>query len=267
MSISPQELFECLVKLNGLNSAKAADLAGVKRPNVYAWLAGKKQVMSQEREERLLQNFGVINGTLSKDIVYRWRVESDTACFKLVLNHLFNPDDLDKAIIYFVDVENSKHYNVLRIPFTEGDLFVLVIFNSQQNTGYPLTKEKIGFGINGQKLNVPDWQWDKWWDSEKLDAKKFCLEADMLLKKQGDVNQLWATDQPMDIKMRLLYEEQIIEKTAENAGLRALIRALLNEMRAAKFKSKLLDKEERDITFKDFYNHELKKLRNMEEDI
>lgn len=265
--MNPQDLFECLIQLNGLNSAKAADLAGIKRPNIYAWLARKKQVMSKEREERLFQTFGIINGRLSTDFVYRWRIEIGSICFVQVLKHLLPQEALDKAIIHLLEVENSGLYNALIIPQTEGDLILLVISNSPHFSGYPLTKEDIGFGSVGSKIYVPDWQWDKWWGNDKLEVRQFNAEADMLLRKQGESNQLWASDQPMDINLKAFYETQLLEKTAENAGLRALIRALLGEMRDAKLKSKLLQKEERDLRFKEFYSHELKKLRNIEEDI
>ena len=74
MEISNLDLFKCLVSLSGMNNAQVADVVGINRPNLYTWLSGKSQVMSKEREEKLLSVLGVYKGKISRNIVHRWRV-------------------------------------------------------------------------------------------------------------------------------------------------------------------------------------------------
>ena len=59
-----KEIFKILTHLSGLNNATIADLAGVKRPNLYSWLGGKTQAMSDENIEKLFNVLGVYKGCL-----------------------------------------------------------------------------------------------------------------------------------------------------------------------------------------------------------
>ena len=65
----------------------------------------------------------------------------------------------------------------------------------------------------------------------------------------------------LDIDLLTTYQSQLVQHTAENAGLRAIIRALLRELRDLKPKHKLLDKANRDVIYHEFYEHELSKIR------
>ena len=261
MSISNLDLFNCLVSLSGMNNAKVADLAGINRPNLYAWLSGKSQIMSKEREEKLLAALGVVDGKLSGNIVHRWRVDADAINIRAALNHLENKEYLDAAEIIFVKTDESASgkielYNLIEIPRPDGKLTILASFNKPLKNEYPINSTKLKFGHNGKNIVIWADLWARWWNKDELSKQEFwsdapnCLVIENVDTKQIDDKDLIAS-----------YENTILENKAEDAGLRAIIRSLLNELRKVKPESKLLDPSERADIYNEFYKNEKNKLK------
>lgn len=258
-----KEIFKILTHLSGLNNATIADLAGVKRPNLYSWLGGKTQAMSDENIEKLFNVLGVYKGKLSSEIVYRWQADADLQNIKAVLTHFLEQNVLDKADINFIEIEGyettlQEKYNLIHIPGAKDSLTILLANNSPQQISFPVKSSKLGFGKDNKRISISIDQWSRWWGADNLSSSAFWIEASLYLSSQTKNVQV---NDELDIDLLTTYQSQLVQNTAENAGLRAIIRALLRELRNLKPKHKLLDKANRDVIFNEFYAHEIDKLR------
>lgn len=258
--MNTQKLFKELVKLHGLNNAKVADLSGVKRPNLYNWLSGKSQVMSKEREDNLLKVLGVVNGKLMTDVVHRWHVDKELNNIKTTLSLLEDPVNLNNTDIYFVKTDASatgqaELFSLLRIPRAADFLTIMVSYEKPLSTEYPVKSAKLGFGNDLKTINVWADEWYGWWNKENLSTKDFLSEASTHIISNG----IDKSEQSIDRDLIAKYENTIRENKAIDGGLRALIRALLKELRIKAPDSNLLDPEIRMKVYKKEYENEIKK--------
>jgi len=258
--MNTQQLFKELVKLLGLNNAKVADLAGVKRPNLYNWLSGKSQVMSKEREDNLLKVIGVINGKLATEIVHRWNSDKDLSNIKTILNQLEDAQDLKQTEIYFVKTDASatgqvELFSLLRIPRASEFVTILVSYEKPLSTEYPVKSAKLGFGNDMKTINVWSDVWYGWWNKETLTMKDFMFEASAYINTTSTDQ----TEQSVDKDLIARYENTIRECKAVDAGLRAVIRALLNELRLKAPGSPFLNASVRMKEYLAEYDKEIKK--------
>ena len=262
-----RDLFKALANFSTFNNAAIADSAGVKRPNLYSWLGGKSQSMSEDNIEKLFNILGVKKGKLSSEIVYRWQLEdSEASHIKDVLKHFLNQEYLNNAEIHFIEIEGyeakqvAKH-NLIRIPIgTHEGITILVTSNNKLNVGFPIKSSKLGFGQDKQKITVNLDQWFRWMESDTLSSAEFWIEASFYISAQHVVSTSVLND---DIDIKISYENQLIEKIAENAGLRAIIRSLIRELRLLKPKHVLLNQDNRDLIYKEYFQHEISKIRKV----
>lgn len=259
MEISNLDLFKCLVSLSGMNNAQVADMVGINRPNLYTWLSGKSQVMSKEREEKLLSVLGVYKGKLSGNIVHRWRVGENLENIRTALTLLETKENLDTAEIYFVKTDASatgkiELFNLMVIPRREDEVTILVTLEKPLSTEYPIKKTKLTLGKDCQIIDIWADLWYRWWNKEELTSEEFWSEASHIIETKKDT-----PEKIVDIDLIASYENQISINKAEDAGLRAIIRGLLNELRKVAPKSKLLDQSERAKIYQEYYDHEINK--------
>ncbi|HOY70279.1 MAG TPA: hypothetical protein PL131_10965 [Methylotenera sp.] len=259
-----RDLFKTLVSLSNFNAAKIADLAGVKRPNLYTWQGGKTQALSDGNIESLFNILGIIKGKLSPEIVYRWQVDFEVDNLKSVLKHFVSQDFLNQAVIYFIEIDGyneteSKKHNLIQIPQPTGNLTILISAENRQAVGFPVKSAKLGFGKDSEKVNISSEQWLNWWDATLLSSTQFWTEFSLYLKTFNSESNTYNDQQ--DIDQLNAYQSIITEKTAENAGLKAIVRSLLRELRIVNPKNTLLNHENRDLIYREFYEHELSKMR------
>lgn len=259
--MNTQKLFKELVKLHGLNNAKVADLSGVKRPNLYNWLSGKSQVMSKEREDNLLKVLGVFNGKLMTDVVHRWHADKDLSNIKTTLSLLEDPVNLNDTEIYFVKTDASatgqaELFSLLRIPRGAEFLTIMVSYEKPLSTEYPVKAAKLGFGNDLKIINIYSDKWYGWWNKEILSFKEFWSEASAYINTSG----IDKTEVSNDKDLIATYETTIRENKAVDAGLRAIIRALLNELRIKAPESTLLKASVRKIEYYKEYENEKEKF-------
>ena len=258
-----RDLFKTLVSLSNLNNAKIADKADVKRPNLYTWLGGKPQALSEGNIESLFNMLGVIRGRLSPEIVYRWQVDFDVDNLKNALQHFVNQEVLNQAEIYFLEIDgydeaDSRKYNLIHIPQSTGGISILIAAATNQTVGFPIKTAKLGFGKDGQTVRISREQWANWWNVDVLSSINFWTEFSLYVSKSN--SKTTSSINPQDVDQLATFEKIIIDKTAENAGLKAIIRSLLRELRIANPKNTLLNHENRDLIYREFFEHELSKM-------
>ena len=259
-----RDLFKILISFSNLNAAKIADLAGVKRPNLYTWQSGKSQALSEGNIESIFNILGVIKGKLSSEIVYRWKIDFDEAQLKNVLQQFVNQQILNQSEIYFIEIDgytetDSKKYSLIHIPHSTGAISILISGSTNQSVGFPIKSTKLGFGKDCQKVNISSEQWANWWSVDVLSSINFWTEFSLYLSN-SNMNAT-SSNELQDVDQVAAFKNIIIEKTAENAGLRAIIRSLMRELGVLKPNHQLLKKENRNLIYKEFYEHENSKIR------
>ncbi len=265
-----QDLFKHLIKFNDMTVAHLANISKLSRPNIYAWLNEKPKIISQERETEMMRYLGLEDGKLSTKIVHKWNIDPSARLFKELLIHFYGNDILKKVIVNFVNT-GSRLCNIVRIPFMntnhlQQEVILLLMCKDPLSRGYPFDIKKLGFGISGDDRYIADWQWDKWWEDELCKPQTFNVEYGILTHHKNEANNsqdfvIGNTDEATNyVELKLSFKNQLIEKAADNAGLRALIRALLNEISQLNNKSKWLDKKNRDLIYDENYKSEFDKL-------
>lgn len=267
-----QDLFKHLIKFNDMTVAHLANISKLSRPNIYAWLNEKPKIISQERETEMMRYLGLEEGKPSTKIVHKWNIDPQAKVFKELLVYFYGNDILQKVEVNYVNT-GSRLCNVVRIPINSAntdnlppEVIILLMCKDPLSRGYPFDIKKIGFGINGDDLYIADWQWDKWWEDELCKPHTFNVEYGILTNHINETSDLQdleieSTDEVTNyVELKLSFKKQMIEKTADNAGLRGLIRVLLNEISELNSKSKWLDKKNRDLIYEDNYKSEFDKL-------
>lgn len=259
--IYSQDLFKKLITITGSTNATIADRARVKRPNLYNWLSGKPQVMSHERVEQLFETLGIRHGKLSSSVVHRWYADKDSSNIRTLLTQFETPNSLNTLEIYFVKINDgsvgqSELFNLIRIPRLDENIFILVTSEKPLIAEYPVKSTKLGFGIDQHTIELWSDQWSRWWRDEGLSPE----ELWQTIKSKLNMNTGSSVEQPIDMDLIAKYEQQILIHKAEDAGLRAIIRDLLKELRNKVPESKLLDASERLKIYNDSYMNEMEKF-------
>lgn len=147
-------------------------------------------------------------------------------------------------------------YNLIQIPRLEGKLTILASFDKPLSIEYPINSTKLKFGHNGKTIEIWADLWTRWWNKDELSSQEFWSDASSYLEtKNADAKQIDDKD------LIASYEHIIFENKAEDAGLRAIIRSLLNELRKVAPKSKLLDQSERAYIYNEYYDNEKSKIK------
>lgn len=274
-----QDLFRHLIKFKDITVAHLANLSKVSRPNIYAWLNEKPKIISQEREIDMMRYLGLEDGTPSTNIVHKWNIDPSAKLFKALLVHFYGNDLSQILVISFINTGNGL-FNVVRIPTQKPgatgiieEVVILVSCNDPLSRGYPVNNDKLDISCKGRDIYVSEWQWNKWWEDDLLIPQTFNMEYGILIENaytsanQQDKHNGSAEDVESYVALKLSYKKQMIEKTAENAGLRAIIRGFMRDLKERKIDSEFLDKKRRDITYKEFYDAEFEKLNGTVDEI
>lgn len=251
-----QSLVKCLIQLKGIRPAEVADASNIRRPNLYTWFKGRSQILSEQMITALMETLGVINGVINNKIIHSWQVDESLDALKMVLDALFDKDELAKIEIYFVDCGKNRLFNLLRTP---DNATILVSFGKSKGDGYPLNATKCGFGIDKGMVEIPHRIWEEWRSVKTLmTTMDFWISADPYFYNLTEIKSPVVTPENL-IDICTKYEKEIIEQTAINAGLRGLIRALLSEIRKLDPKNAFLKHNERDHIYEAYYNAEVNK--------
>lgn len=251
-----QYLVKYLIQLNGIRPAEVADASNIRRPNLYTWFKGRSQILSEQMIIALMETLGVINGVLNNKIIHRWNVDESLDTMKMVLDELFDKDELAKIEIYFVDCGKNRLFNLLRTP---DNATILVSFGKSKGDGYPLNATKCGFGIDKGVVEMPHRIWEEWRSVKTpMTTMDFWICADPYFCNVAEIKSPVVTPENL-IDICTKYEKEIIEQAAVNAGLRGLIRALLGEVRKIDSKNELLKHNKRDRVYEEYYNAEVNK--------
>ena len=264
MNIDYQPLARVLMELLEVNPTMIASEVGIGRTNIYSWLKGKQRTLSEQSVAKLMECLGISADKLSRKIVHRWRANS-VESVKLCLDALFPSGKLASTEIIQVNCDSSGYFNILRIPDSElGDTTIMVSPASQLSTGTLISSRTLGFGRDMKGIELDISQWNKWWNIRPLlTAHEFWLTAEPFLNLKVKPTFQGKEDESVDPQLlKTSYEKVIIEKTAENAGLRAIIRSVLRELRAKDPGNEWLNDDRRKWIYDEFYRQEMEKFHN-----
>ena len=263
MSINKQSLARLLMELQEVTPTMIASEVGIGRTNIYSWLKGKQRTLSEQSVTKLMECLGISADKLSQKIVHRWRADS-VESVKICLVALFSSAKLSSIEIIPVNCDSSGHFTIFRVTDSElGDTTIMLAPASQLSSSTFISSKTLGFGIDLEVVALDISQWNKWWDSRPLlTSQEFWLTAKPFLNLkvkptiQGEEIELI---DPQLLKTR--YEKVIIEKTGENAGLRAIIRSILRELREKDPGNEWLNEDRRKWIYDEFYRQEMEKLK------
>lgn len=259
-------LVKNLIELNGLSISKAAEVMNIQRTNLSSWLNGKPNVFSMKKIEVMLAalglnimsdpSTGIRLCSISPDIVHLWQIPKDAQSLIEVLRSTEDEESLKWMEIIQVDASPKGHFNILRRKSNSGDLIILVASKDSTSRTYPISSEDLGFGKMAGKIQIPLEKWIAWWRTKSLSTAHLRNELESLTRTEQIIA-------PIDNELNKRELEntvgKLIEAQCSNEGLKAIIRALLEELRKNDPENRLLIKENRDEIYKEYYESEAKK--------
>ena len=260
-------LIRSLIELNGLSISKAAEVMNIQRSNLSSWLNGKPNVFSIKKIEVMLDALGmrVISDSsagirlcyLSTEVIHLWQVEKDGASLSHVLRHTEPETSLKWMEIIQVDALPNGKFNLIRRKSESGDLLILLANKDVASNSYPISPESLGFGKAAGNIKIPLEKWIGWWKTKILSVSQLRNELESLTS-------LEKIRAPFDDTLARHELESAINKLKESQctteGLKAIIREFLHEIKRISPGNRLLNHEERDKIFNDYYDKESKLL-------
>lgn len=257
------DLIRNLIDLNGLSISKAADLMGIQRTNLSSWLNGKSNVFSTVKIDGMLESLGMHaignNSTgvricyLSHDHVHRWHVDESSTALTDVLKATESNEALEWLEIFQVNASPKGSFNIIRRKSKSGDLYILVTNKNPSSVTYPISAENIGFGKKAGNISLPTEKWIAWLKAQTLPTSTFRNEISEYLDATNTVE---AADESILKHQIEEMSKELKDSIRTNDGLRAVIRALLGEIRKLDKNNKMLDHQIRD----DIFNEEVNKF-------
>ena len=128
-------LIKVLMPLRGLTQGKLATQAGVNPSNFSGWLRGMSNVLSKERELKLLKELGVHSSRLDTSVIHDWKIKEEVLDrantegmqqLSNVLRYLFAKDDgATSKLCLHMSTDNPE---VGMIEFNENTKYDAVVF-------------------------------------------------------------------------------------------------------------------------------------------
>jgi len=273
------KLAKNLIALSDLKGVRLANSVGIKSPNYYNWWNNKPKFVSDNAIQKLLEVLGISDGYLNQNIIHRWFVTSENEV-NSVLKCLILPNQEIKeqfkaSQIFQIFTHNNVRFSILKLETVSQTNLILCFNRSPNITTFPINADKLNFGTNiFIKEQIASDIFAKWSNSSFiLDVQTFAQEVKKYLKidlvDSIDDNNL-ENEQNLDDSTALsehinfISSDEKKDLLATQEGLKALIRALLREVKRLDPKSKLLQEQDRKDIFDDFYQHEFNKLSNIQ---
>lgn len=272
-AIPPHELCAWLIALSGLTRAEIARATGNNPANLSQWLQGRSKMLSEERQQRVLEWLGIRNGKLDASNVHRWKVGNDFTALRGVLQATETPATLKSVSIHQVDTDHSHNARspvLLAIPRPESPTIILIERPSSAGR-HPLRLDSasLGIGSNGNDLQIAPSHLlgnnDSLPTSTLLRAVHIEISdtgrGKALANKDGKQHEIATSDQLLLDKERIItiLGQDIRDLRCHEAGLRGVIRAMLKALRELDAKHPLLDKANRDKIYQEYYLNDLDK--------
>ena len=260
-------LAKTLILLSNVKGVKIAELAGIKNPNYYNWIANKPKALSENSVEKLFEVLGVTNGKLNSLKIHRWFESSHVAeniNNALLQLNLSNKHEFENSKVFQIRTTNNLQFSLINI-ISNKESFLLLCFNASPRViEFPIDAKKLGFGRDvflSTPLSVEIY--NKWSQSlSYLDMQSFLVDAKSHLPELNltEFNTIQFSKNQVNVSNPIQISDEINILKATNEGLKAIIRELLKEIRSNSPKSKFLKDEERKAIFDMFYKHEMEKL-------
>jgi len=177
-----REVIAALIRLNNISQGKAADLAGLVRPNVSSWLCGRIDALSMEKQLKLFDVLGVSYGRLRPDGVHRWCVR-EVEEVALVLGEVL--DDEERAYAEFWHIHNTRYPGciVLKVVKPAGSIWVVMYRPMMAEPPQPITAESLRCGIDRGEVIIDSATWESWLPPAVLEPVSFGTQMTNLIER------------------------------------------------------------------------------------
>ena len=177
-----REVIAALIRLNNISQGKAADLAGLVRPNVSSWLCGRIDALSMEKQLKLFDVLGVSYGRLRPDGVHRWCVR-EVEEVALVLGEVL--DDEERAHAEFWHIHNTRYPGciVLKVVKPTGSVWVVMYRPMMSEPPQPINAESLRFGEDQGEVIIDTETWESWLPPAMLEPVSFGTQITNLIER------------------------------------------------------------------------------------
>lgn len=257
-----RQLIKALVPLINTTGAKIAAAANVKSPNYYNWLSGKSNALSESALDRLLACIGVEEGKLIGHHLHRWyTADKNASDIRENLLSFNKSEQYTDAQIFNITAFNGQRCNLLKLRFINESILVLCFNIDSQSENFPISADKLGFGAEVNLNHIPNPIFNKWANPKKIIGLNGFIEEARTILSTLDLSDITIKRPAIkhDINFAAI-EQELINMTASNAGLKAIIRRMLKELRDHQPNCKLLDDGIRKEIYDADYEHERMKL-------
>lgn len=163
---------DLLRKLKQLTVAELARRAEVNRPTLTIWLAGRKKVLSRERQERVCDRLGWRYGNLMSSRIHTWviRERDDILDLQKAARLLFPQGSILRNSVAYDKVQDRKIGNLLFVVPPEGNIMLIrVRLDLPEALNKSLKLGKL-LGAHGSlTYELRDDEYDKIWLKDELD--------------------------------------------------------------------------------------------------
>lgn len=230
-------------------------------------------MLSVERQERMLNWLGLDNGKLSPLMVHLWEVGNDFSPLRELLNAVETANTLSDMSIHQVDGQQSHSPSspvLMRIP-RQGKPVLILIQRSSKAGRRPLkvNATTLGLGINGAEIFIPDALVEGASHDAGTDSLRGHIDKEIIKLIPGakDSHQNETPGNAALADEILMEKEAIIASLRQDihdlkrheAGLRAIIRECLKELRQLNVDSPLLNDDVRQQIYNEYSQHETEK--------
>lgn len=236
-------LVKCLIDLNGLNLTKAAELMGVQRSNLSAWLSGKPNVFSASKRESMLSALGMQithdalsdlrHISLSRNTTHSWAIRSGSTALFEFLSHIESGELLKNVEAIRIDAIPYGTFSILRSHSYAGEVFIMLSpFKPPPST----MEESLNEGLeNNNIIGSISIELTKWmdWQIKRPSPADLSRLLDQLTFKPNQFG--------FEKQSNVVSELKKNRHSIEIAGLAELIHELLNEIQRFDPTNDLLD--------------------------
>jgi len=177
-----REVIAALIRLNNISQGKAADLAGLVRPNVSSWLCGRIDALSMEKQLKLFATLGVNYGSLRPDGIHRWCVrEVEDAA--LVLGDVLNDEERANCEIWHVHNLRYPGCIVLKVVKPTGFIWVMMYRPLMTDPPQPINADSLRCGVDQRDFIIDNATWESWLPPGVLEPVSFGVQITKLIER------------------------------------------------------------------------------------
>jgi len=180
--MTSRELMAALIRLNNINQGKAADLAGVLRPNVSNWFSGRDNALSMEKQLKLFDVLGVSYGRLRPDGVHRWCVREVGEAAR-VLGEVLDDEERVHAECWYIHNTRYPGCIVLKVLKPAGSIWVMMYRPMMAEPPQPITAESLRCGFDRGEIIIDTETWESWLPPAVLEHVSFDTQITKLIER------------------------------------------------------------------------------------